>query len=638
MDYYKSEKNKERQDKEPKKKKSVYILIIIAVTVISFAGGAIFDRIFRTKVEGWSFRISKAKNIFLSTVLGHEPQFYYLDVEKNGKDYRLTKDDVFEVSYRDEFVIKSVSSDSFFGRGIAVDVEGIGDRNDFRILLKGVELVDKLTTTKKQNSNASYKIDVRYHDKSIASIPIRVEITPQDWLRFARKSKNEGSQIDYLKQAINMNKKDISVRKMLARVYVSKGMLKSAMTQYEYILNLKPDDTDALVGLSNYYIKKKAYDRSLPIYRRIIRLNPKDASAYANIAFAYGKLGKWKNAIANYTASLKFNPDDMMVRYNLAVAYEKNNKIKYAIREYKHVFKKMPQNVNVMDALASAYFSTGNYDESIKLFRKVIKEQPRNASAYANIGLAYGGKGLWKKEIANYKKAISLKPKDPVIHFNLAVAYEKKKHYRDAAGEYRKVLKINPNDTDAMKGLANCYLRDKKYSSAIKLYEKIVKVSPKNSSVYAGLGFAYGQTKKYKQATKNYEKAVKYGYHPSIEELNIITEHYLKVKNYNSAIKTYKRMIKLDTKRAEFYSGLAHVYSLNGNTDKEVEYYKKSLRYDQEDYMVYLNLGSAYERKKMYSDALREYTSAYQLNPDSSEAARKIPQMRIKILQQKYQK
>ncbi|TSA52733.1 MAG: tetratricopeptide repeat protein [Planctomycetaceae bacterium] len=224
-----------------------------------------------------------------------------------------------------------------------------------------------------------------------------------------------------------------------------------------------------------------------------------------------------------------------------------------------------------------------------------------------------------------------------MIHFNLAVAYEKRKRYRNAAAEYRAVLKIKSDDTDAMNGLANCYLRDKKYSSAIKLYEKIAKISPKNGSVYAGLGFAYGHTKKYKQATKNYEKAIKYGYHPTMKEMNIITEYYLKVKNYDSAIKTYKKMIKLDPKKAEIYSGLAHIYSLKGDTDKEIEYYKKSLSYDQEDYMVYLNLGGAYERKKMFGDAIREYTSAYQLNPDSSKAARKIPQMRIKILQQKYQ-
>jgi len=34
---------------------------------------------------------------------------------------------------------------------------------------------------------------------------------------------------------------------------------------------------------------------------------------------------------------------------------------------------------------------------------------------------------------------------------------------------------------------------------------------------------------------------------------------------------------------------------------------------------------------------LREYTTAYGINPESSRAARKIPQLKIRILQQKHE-
>ena len=52
--------------------------------------------------------------------------------------------------------------------------------------------------------------------------------------------------------------------------------------------------------------------------------------------------------------------------------------------------------------------------------------------------------------------------------------------------------------------------------------------------------------------------------------------------------------------------------------------------------MVYYRLGNAYEKKGMYKEALAEYRNAYQINPDSSEAARKIPQMRIRMIQKKH--
>jgi cytochrome c-type biogenesis protein CcmH/NrfG len=46
-------------------------------------------------------------------------------------------------------------------------------------------------------------------------------------------------------------------------------------------------------------------------------------------------------------------------------------------------------------------------------------------------------------------------------------------------------------------------------------------------------------------------------------------------------------------------------------------------------------LGAAYEKKGLFEEALKAYTAAYELNPDSARAARKIPQMKIRIIQQK---
>jgi cytochrome c-type biogenesis protein CcmH/NrfG len=63
-----------------------------------------------------------------------------------------------------------------------------------------------------------------------------------------------------------------------------------------------------------------------------------------------------------------------------------------------------------------------------------------------------------------------------------------------------------------------------------------------------------------------------------------------------------------------------------------------ALKYDREDDEIYANLGEAYEKKGLYSEALKAYTSAYALNPESEKAAQKIPKLKIKLLQEKAQK
>jgi tetratricopeptide (TPR) repeat protein len=110
----------------------------------------------------------------------------------------------------------------------------------------------------------------------------------------------------------------------------------------------------------------------------------------------------------------------------------------------------------------------------------------------------------------------------------------------------------------------------------------------------------------------------------------------MKEKRYDSAIKIYNKMTALNPKNATVYSSLGYVYGLKNDIEKEIEYYKISLRYDAENDDVYLHLGAAYEKKGMYQDALKAYKVAYELNPASSKAEEKIPAMKVKILQQKY--
>jgi tetratricopeptide (TPR) repeat protein len=641
------------------------VVVVILLWIIA-------DYAFPERMHNYPVSFMRLKNTFSFVFLGGKPGFYYLDVEKNGKDYRLRKSDAFDVSYRDEFVVKEIATDVFSGRGVTVHVDGLHGEDHFRVMLRGVELVDKVIMARGRGARDAAvdagSIEVKYNGEVIASVPLNVVIMPQDWLRYAKNSENQQAQIEYLRRAIDMNKNDVGVRKMLAATYEQAGNVEKAIAQYNDILALKPDDVNTLSGLLKCYIKAGDHDKAISTGMKLLRINPRDASAFANIGYAYGSKGAWEKAIANYKESLQLNPDDTLVRFRLGEAYEKANNLKDAVEQYKLVLTKAREAENVKIALAGAYLRAGNYDESIRLYKEVIAKQPRNASAYANLGLAHGGKGQWKEEIENYKKAISLNPKDPVVHYNLASAYEKRNQDQDASREYQTVLKINPGDLEATTKLADIDFKNKRYGEAIRAYDKILKSSPRKAAIHANLGFAYGELKKYKLSSENYEKAIKYGMkdiqvhynlaytydklgrkkeavreyeyvaasRPNMDVLDILAEHYTDEKQYENAIKIYKKMIAINPKRATAYSGLGYVYGLKNDVDKEIEYYKISLRYDAEDDDVYLSLGKAYERKGMYQEALKAYTHAYELNPDSKVAAKKIPALKIKMLQQKH--
>lgn len=513
-------------------------------------------------------RVQRIKNAVIFYVFSGKPVFYSLVVEKNGNDSVLTEKEFFEVSYRDQFVVKKIETDVLSGRGITVSIGGGDGKNDLLVPVKGVDLVDRALLAggaggEKQEGASSFQ--VLYENEMIASVPIRVVIAPQDWLRHARKTENAKEQMEYLKKAAQMAPQDKNVRRMLASRYVESGLLAKAADQYRELVSLDHADWAAKEGL------------------------------------------------------------------------------------------------------AACLFKMGNYAETIPLYEEILKKRPRDASLHANLGYAYGKTGKVSDEIEHDKKALEIKPEDPVLHFNLAAAYEKEKRFAEAGSHYERALKQNPKDDEAAVRLADMRFIEKRYKEAVPLYERVITKKPKDAAIYTRLGWACAEIKQPAKAVLYWEKAIKMGEkdpqvkvrlaalhaqrgdaakeaalyekiadkQPTKENLRKLAEIYSRKKQYDKALGAYGKLIRMEPKNASLYASAAYLYGLKGNRGKQIEYYKLALKQDPEDFDSHLNLAVACEKEGLLDEALKEYTAAYRVNPESQTAQRSIPRIKIMIIRQK---
>ena len=631
MDYYKKEERRERKKRKERTGRPLILFIGALAGVAVIVGAGLLIAFY-----GEIFSLKGLKGLVRVSILGKTPEFHHLVIERNGTDERLTAGDVFKITYRDEFIIKQVSTDSLFERNITVDAEGLGGANDLKVLLKAVELVDKAMSASVREALRGKPlpdsaITIRYGDKGIGTVPVRIELTAQDWLRFAKMPANAKWQAQALEKALGMNPDDTALRKTLAEQYLESGKIEQAMTQYRSVLSRKPDDMTALAGLSRCYVEKKDYNRALPLTKRLTELNPKDAGAHAIAGFLYGKMGKWNEAVTHYQTSLRLKPDEAMVHFSLGGAYEKTGKLAPAIKEYEEAHRRMPNDQRIAQALADAYSKAGKQQEAARLYSMLLKKNPKDPNAYASIAQAHGKKGQVKEEIENYKKALELQPKDPILHYNLGVAYDKAKRHKEALAEYEKTLKLKPDDTDAAARIAEYYFREKRYKEAVVALNRIKKAAPKNPRVYADLGVAYGELKQYPEAEENYKKALQMGLNDPNIQLNLAAIYekqgrskeaakavekggksgkastaalermgaqQMKAKDYDGALKTYRQLATADPKRGLAYANMGYIHSLKGQTDKAIENFKLAVRYDKEDEGAWLGLGEAYEKKR----------------------------------------
>ena len=502
---------RERKTARIKTKRAV-ILIMLAALFLAVGVGVTAILSYPEIVRRTPFPFIRVKNFLSFIFAGKAPVVYFIDVEKNGTDIRLMAGQPLIVTYRDEFVIKNISSDVPFGRGITADVEDAGGEDDFRKVIRGIDLINRAVLMKGLNpetqSVRNYTISVRYRGRTVAAVPLEVRITPQDWLRCARNSDDPAIQIEYLEKALSMNGADAGIEMMLASLYARTGRTGEALRHYQDILRRRPDDLAALLELLKCFLSINDYERALAICARIDKILPRDAANNANMALAWSRLGKWDRATVHYEKSLGADPANDSVRSRLAEAYEKAGKTGKAVEQYRIIVAKSPNSLAAMLALADSSLRAGNFDEAIKWYTEISRRQPRNAIAFANLGLAYGGRNLREKEIENYRKALALNPKDPVTHYNLAAALEKLDRNDEAAAEYARAIQYKPNDVEAMEMLAGLHMRRKKFAEAVQIYEKLVKLLPRKASAYASLGFAYGELKKYRNSAEYYEKSI----------------------------------------------------------------------------------------------------------------------------------
>ena len=446
--------------------------------------------------SGSSFpRLQRIKNAVSFYVFSGKPAFYSLVVEKNGNDCILTGTESFEVSYRDQFVVKSVDTDVLSGRGISVDVEGTGSENDLLAPVKGMDLVDRAlsggSTGGEGKIPGKSSFNILYQGEIIKTIPIDVTLSPQDWLRRARNAKNRKEQIAYLEKAVKMAPKDKNVRKMLASLYATSGLTAKAVGQYREIVRLDPIDWAAKEELAGHLFKMEKYEEAIPLFKEMLKKRPRDAAIHANLGYAYGKMGKTPDVIGHYKKALELKPADSVLHFNLAAAYEKEKRYAEAGSHYEQALKLNPKDDEAAVRLADIRFIEKKYTEAALLYERAVKQKPREAAIYTRLGYALAEIKQPAKAALYWEKAIAMGEKDPQVKVRLAAIRSQRKNPVKEKPRNEKIAP--PKQTkESLRSLAEKYSREKQYDKALDAYRKLIRLEPKNASLYAGAAHLYG--------------------------------------------------------------------------------------------------------------------------------------------------
>src|SRR6266568_4555061 len=219
------------------------------------------------------------------------------------------------------------------------------------------------------------------------------------------------------------------------------------------------------------------------------------------------------------------------------------------------------------------------------------------AHMYEEMVTAYGRSELANKAIEEYRLAIEADPSSEFLTSGLAELYVKTGRIRDAVLEAQDIIKRDPNNLEAHKLLGRIYLRslgdmpggngsDNVLKLAIEQYERIVKIEPDNIDDHLLLGRLY--------------------------RLN---------NDLQKAENELKTAVQLDPNSEEAITTLALLYSEEGDTTHALQVLS-SVPATGRSAKLYSALGTTYEQRKDYKNAIEAYKKAVQLDRDNLDAIR----------------
>jgi len=182
-----------------------------------------------------------------------------------------------------------------------------------------------------------------------------------------------------------------------------------ASEQYNEILALKPDNTEALLGFADLYFAKGDYDKAEKLFKKLIDIEPENAQYRLKLAYNYSYRGEKDAALREAAEALKLDPKYTKAYLLAGQLYENQKNYSKAIIEYKKAIESYNDSQESW-VLAQAYYRLARLYRREKLFfdatqqlEKIIEKMKNNwweAQARLELSDIYLQLGLFDKSIS----------------------------------------------------------------------------------------------------------------------------------------------------------------------------------------------------------------------------------------------
>lgn len=459
---------------------------------------------------------------------------------------------------------------------------------------------------------------IGYLDESIAAYRIAIEYAPT--LAYPRNGLGDAyarigrdlEAVDAYKKAIDLNKNFITPWQGLAAVYYKQGQYKDAIKAYQRALNINPNNHQIWNDLGLAFLKINSFEEAAQVFSKACELDRNFGWAYCNLALTYANLGKHSEAINLYHKSLAVFTEDSdkgAVWDRLATSYRAINDYDHAVHAYQtadilkgHIighqqklesdshksaaasqgdvkpltgtqqeYQVVPDQILQLETLKQNTTILTSHSNNLPVNNQQPEEPPMSTFFSHPILKSRSMTETSKKQLPSipFENEEIAESKNPAVWNEKGNIHFRNGAYKDAAIAYTKAIELDRSFGWPYSNLALTYLTLGKYAEAVTLYQKSICLLHTNE-----------------------EKAASW---------NSLGNIYRQLNNYENALNAYQNADEIDPENA-------------GKRDKVDLAYSES---NSKNAQVWLELGNLFFKAASYTEAVRAYTKAVNIDPTS---------------------
>lgn len=375
-------------------------------------------------------------------------------------------------------------------------------------------------------------------------------------------------------------------RLLLAEELEHLGFLQEAVSLYEKLLEVYPEEGELLVAVADIYINLDQEEEALNTLSKIANEDPYYVQALMLQADLYDSQGLFEVSEQKLLEAEKIEPNEPIIQFALAEIYANIGKFAEAVYKYEQILVHTEEigHVNIHERLAELYSASGEFEKALQFYEHALQDK-LDIDVLFGFGFTAYRAGFYQKAIGKLTEVKELDPEYQSVYLPLARSYEHEEDLQNALHVAKEGIRVNPyqkelyqfagkiclklgeeeeaeiNFTEAISldtsfveavlTLNKLYMKQQRYSDIIELVEPLLTEGEEDPYLLWDYAVACEEEEQYSNALNAYQRAYRY-----LKEKDEFLQNYgfflLEEGNTHEAIEIFKKLQELDPTNAEY--------------------------------------------------------------------------------------